>query len=594
MFIIGIASAANDTNMLAEQSVLDDDVDDDNNKTCLDKGVAVDPKTKIPCGVNCKTGLIIPIWKGGGPGGFHYTLTDRIGRGVLYVVFMIYLFIGVSIVCDKFMDSIEMITSSEKEVSVKDPTTGETQVLVVKVWNETVANLTLMALGSSAPEIMLAVVEMFYQNFEAGDLGPGTIVGSAAFNLFMIIGICMYVIPDGEVRKIKHLRVFFITAAWSLVAYLWLYLIVGQITPGRVDVWEGVVTFLFFPLTVYMAFVADRRLYFFKYLHKKYRTGSRGVIVQTEKEDHVNINHVNEEEAVGTSVKEETNLNNLLEQRNGSIVEDGAQSTIGDTVIFKDKSNFLLGVNNWKNQFIDVLKIDSSDTDDEKVEEVKSSEKSHVLERSVSSHVWRGTGHYVYHILVFPWKLFVAFIPPTSILDGYPTFVISIFAIGLFTAVIGDVAKHLGCFLNLKDSVNAIAFVALGTSVPDTFASRSAAIHDDTADASVGNVTGSNAVNVFLGIGIAWTMAAIYHAIKGTPGGFKVPPGSLAFSITLFCIEAFIAIAILLLRRHPRVGGELGGPKILKTLSFGIFIFLWLFYVLISSLEAYGVISSTL
>ena len=204
-----------------------------------------------------------------------------------------------------------------------------------------------------------------------------------------------------KVRKIKHLRVFFITAAWSLVAYLGLYLIVGQITPGRVDVWEGVVTFLFFPLTVYMAFVADRRLYFFKYLHKKYRTGSRGVIVQTEKEDHVNINHVNEEEAVGTSVKEETNLNNLLEQRNGSIVEDGAQSTIGDTVIFKDKSNFLLGVNNWKNQFIDVLKIDNSDTDDEKVEEMKSSEKSHVLERSISSHVWRGTGHYVYHILVF-------------------------------------------------------------------------------------------------------------------------------------------------------------------------------------------------
>ena len=130
LFIIGIASAANDTNMLAEQSVVDDDVDDDNNKTCLDKGVDKDPKTKIPCGVNCKTGLIIPIWKGGGPGGYHYTLTDRIGRGVLYVVFMVYLFIGVSIVCDKFMDSIEMITSSEKEISVKDPTTGETQVLV--------------------------------------------------------------------------------------------------------------------------------------------------------------------------------------------------------------------------------------------------------------------------------------------------------------------------------------------------------------------------------------------------------------------------------------------------------------------------------
>merc|ERR1719220_1620733 len=99
------------------------------------------------------------------------------------------------------------------------------------------------------------------------------------------------------------------------------------------------------------------------------------------------------------------------------------------------------------------------------------------------------------HFLTLPWKLIFALIPPTGIFNGYPTFVISIAFVGLCTAVIGDVAGHLGCFINLKDCVNAIAFVALGTSVPDT---------------SVGNVTGSNAVNVFLGIGIAWTMAAVY------------------------------------------------------------------------------------
>ena len=55
-----------------------------------------------------------------------------------------------------------------------------------------------------------------------------------------------------------------------------------------------------------------------------------------------------------------------------------------------------------------------------------------------------------------------------ALANGYPTFVISIFMIGACTAVIGDVAGHLGCFINLKDGVNAIAFVALGTSVPGT------------------------------------------------------------------------------------------------------------------------------
>ena len=57
----------------------------------------------------------------------------------------------------------------------------------------------------------------------------------------------------------------------------------------------------------------------------------------------------------------------------------------------------------------------------------------------------------------------------------------------------------------------------------DTFASKTAAIGDDSADNSVGNVTGSNAVNVFLGIGIAWSIAAIYWESQGLI--FEVSPG---------------------------------------------------------------------
>lgn len=43
---------------------------------------------------------------------------------------------------------------------------------------------------------------------------------------------------------------------------------------------------------------------------------------------------------------------------------------------------------------------------------------------------------------------------------------VSIICIGLVTAVIGDVASHFGCTLGIKDSVTAIVFVALGTSIP--------------------------------------------------------------------------------------------------------------------------------
>lgn len=134
------------------------------------------------------------------------------------------------------MASIEKITAIEKEVSVRRPD-GTRQKIVVRVWNETVANLTLMALGTSAPEILLSIIEIVGKNFNAGDLGPSTIVGSAAYNLFTIIALCILVIPKGEVRRIKHLRVFFVTATWSVFAYIWLYLILAVFSPGVVQIW---------------------------------------------------------------------------------------------------------------------------------------------------------------------------------------------------------------------------------------------------------------------------------------------------------------------------------------------------------------------
>lgn len=226
----------------------------------------------------CKSdGLMLKIWMPQ----IGISVGDRFARGAAYFFALSYLFIGVSIVSDRFMAAIEVITSKEKEVKVKKPN-GEVQIVVVRVWNETVANLTLMALGSSAPEILLSVIEMFAKNFEAGDLGPGTIVGSAAYNLFVIIAICVLVIPAGEVRKIKHLRVFFVTATWSVFAYVWLYLILDVISPNIVDIWEGVVTFLFFPATVATAYIADRRLLIYKYIGKRYRMNKRGMMVQSE------------------------------------------------------------------------------------------------------------------------------------------------------------------------------------------------------------------------------------------------------------------------------------------------------------------------
>ena len=225
----------------------------------------------------CTPGVILAVWKPENP-----AFADQLARATVYFVGLFYMFLGVSIIADRFMASIEVITSQEREITIKKPN-GEKITTTVRIWNETVSNLTLMALGSSAPEILLSVVEVCGHGFDAGELGPNTIVGSAAFNMFVIIGLCVSVIPNGETRKVKHLRVFFVTATWSIFAYIWLYLILAVISPGIVEVWEGLLTLFFFPLFVGFAYVADRRLLFYKYVYKRYRAGKqKGMIIETE------------------------------------------------------------------------------------------------------------------------------------------------------------------------------------------------------------------------------------------------------------------------------------------------------------------------
>ena len=104
-------------------------------------------------------------------------------------------------------------------------------------------------------------------------------------------------------------------------------------------------------------------------------------------------------------------------------------------------------------------------------------------------------------------------IPPPGLAGGWACFFVSLAMIGVIVIIVGDLAGIFGCLVGLKPEVTAITFVALGTSLPDTFASKTAAVSEKYADNAVGNVTGSNSVNVFLGLGIPWLIASIYWAV---------------------------------------------------------------------------------
>ena len=93
----------------------------------------------------------------------------RQGWVTLYIFGLVYMFVALAIVCDEFF------------VPALDVIIDVTGV------SEDVAGATFMAAGGSAPELFTSVIGVFVA---FSDVGIGTIVGSAVFNILFVIGMC--------------------------------------------------------------------------------------------------------------------------------------------------------------------------------------------------------------------------------------------------------------------------------------------------------------------------------------------------------------------------------------------------------------------
>lgn len=193
------------------------------------------------------------------------------------------------------------------------------------------------------------------------------------------------------------------------------------------------------------------------------------------------------------------------------------------------------------------------------------------------------------HFLTVPWKVLFAFIPPPHYGGGWPAFFIALGFIGCIVWVVSEVAFMLGCFIHLKPAVNGFTIVALGTSLPDLFASQIAARNSKYADSAIGNITGSNSVNVFLGLGIPWFIASIYWYVEHDKSSYHVPKGSLIFSVIIFLATSVVCFFILAIRRCC-VGGEIGGPAGSRYSTAAMCLCLWFTYIILCALQAYDII----
>ncbi|KAM9587726.1 sodium/potassium/calcium exchanger 2 isoform 2-T2 [Morphnus guianensis] len=93
----------------------------------------------------------------------------RKGAVILHVIGMIYMFIALAIVCDEFF--VPSLTVITEKLTISDD----------------VAGATFMAAGGSAPELFTSLIGVFISH---SNVGIGTIVGSAVFNILFVIGMC--------------------------------------------------------------------------------------------------------------------------------------------------------------------------------------------------------------------------------------------------------------------------------------------------------------------------------------------------------------------------------------------------------------------
>lgn len=231
----------------------------------------------------------------------------------------------------------------------------------------------------------------------------------------------------------------------------------------------------------------------------------------------------------------------------------------------------------WRSQIKAAFEIDEDDDGED--DGAASSSSSGVSSGD------KGWGALIMHYVKFSWQIILAImVPPPEWNGGYPTFGLAILALTGQVYLVNESAKLFGCIVGLKDLVTGFSIVALGTSLPDTFASRIAAQHDATADSAIGNITGSNCMNVFVGLGLPWVICSIYYKMKGER--YVTPAGDLAFSVLIFCIVGCTGMVILAVARH--YGGELGGSKARQWAIASVLAGLWGLYLALSGLRAYG------
>ncbi|KAH3853902.1 sodium/potassium/calcium exchanger 4-like [Dreissena polymorpha] len=476
-----------------------------------------------------------------------FTASQRAhGAIVLHLILVLYMFLALSYVCDDyFVASLERICDRLG-------------------FSEDVAGATFMAAGSSMPELFTAIIGVFITK---GDVGLGTIVGSAVFNVLFVIGICGLLISKA------------LTLSWwplcrdSVCYSLAVVVLILVVYDAQVTWWESVLMLLLYGAYI-LLMRFNRTIQSIVSVKLKWLTteklSANGFVGQQLNKCQGDYEQFGDDDDVFGATVEHTEM----KECNSTISVDHYAKTANIKLTFEEAAFRMLMTCRYRGRcrlraatwlVISYRKRMLTDTAYQKRQLFQKATRASTLKscaRSVrnwmslasegeTQDAWRhrpsaeqdGYLSVAKWAVAFPIRTILYYTIPDCRKPAWEkyfmaTFAVSILWIALFSYVTVWMVTYIGFAFHIPDSVMGITFLAAGTSVPDALASIYVA-KQGMADMAVSNCIGSNIFDILIGLSLPWFLQT---AIADPGSVSPINSAGMVFNIILLFLTVIITV----------------------------------------------------
>ncbi|KAF8764349.1 Sodium/potassium/calcium exchanger 5 like protein [Argiope bruennichi] len=374
------------------------------------------------------------------------------GGVIIHILIATYTCAMIGIVChDYFVPSLEII--SEKKKTPKPP----------------IAGATFMAIGTSAPELFSSITGSFITE---GDIGVGTIIGSAVFNIVGVTGMV------GIVLWKKVLDIDWYPIARDCIAYgVTVFTLIWIIADNIIHWWEALVLLLIFALYIIVI-----------YFNRTIEIWSRDLVERFQESSWCRCCYNSEESpllnGIVPEIMESQKRDRRLERDSFSVefTASKEEEVLRQETVARKLSEIL-----WSGEHT----------------------KSGTLCVSPAEGGWK----MFWWLVLYPARLiFFCTIPDSrkpKLYSLFPlTFSLSVLWIGVLSYLAVWMVTVIGYTFNVPDSVSGLTILAAGTSIPEIISSIIVA-QNGYGNMAISNLVGSNTFDISFCLGAPWLIKTL-------------------------------------------------------------------------------------